>query len=252
MAYLSKILPALVLPVSLVILLLLGSLVFRRRALALAALLALWVSSTPAFGILAIRTAEGWRTPVSIDSLPQARAIAVLGGMLTRPAGGGGTAEWLDAVDRFEGGVALLNAGKAPVVIFMGGWAPSQPNARREGEVLAERAVARGVPISRILVTGRVGNTAGEAAAVAQLLKEMPPSQAGRRVIVVTSAFHMRRAELLFRRAGLDVVAFPVDFQTTDSGLSALDFLPGATGLGRTETALRECYGYLFYLAFAR
>ena len=47
MLYLAKILPIFVLPTGVIILLLVLSLVLRRRALAVAALAVLWLSSTP-------------------------------------------------------------------------------------------------------------------------------------------------------------------------------------------------------------
>ena len=63
----------------------------------------------------------------------------------------------------------------------------------------------------------------------------------------MTSAFHMRRSELLFARAGLSVTPFPVDFRTSAAPRSFMDLLPGAGSLYNTEAALRECYGYLYY-----
>ncbi len=41
--------------------------------------------------------------------------------------------EWNDG-DRFWGGIALYQAGKAPLLVFTGGWSPGQPNAKPEGE----------------------------------------------------------------------------------------------------------------------
>ena len=51
-----------------------------------------------------------------------------------------------------------------------------------------------------------------------------------------------------FRRAGVDCIIFPVDFRRDRARpLTPLDFLPSADALAETETALRECYGNLFY-----
>jgi uncharacterized SAM-binding protein YcdF (DUF218 family) len=113
--------------------------------------------------------------------------------------------------------------------------------------------VALGVPRSAILLPGRGSNTAAEARAVADLMRTLPAEPgAGRRVILVTSAFHMRRAQLLFTRAGFEVVPYPVDFRASDEPLSILDVLPMAHALWTTEIALREFYGYLYYLARGR
>jgi uncharacterized SAM-binding protein YcdF (DUF218 family) len=73
------------------------------------------------------------------------------------------------------------------------------------------------------------------------------------KIILVTSAWHMPRAARLFRKAGVDFIPFPVDFQIdSNSSLTLLDFLPRAEGLQKTETALREWYGILFYALAGR
>ena len=69
-----------------------------------------------------------------------------------------------------------------------------------------------------------------------------------RRILLVTSAFHMPRAARLFESAGLDVSAFPVDFVGTGGGTPGmLGFLPTAGALAQSQVALREFYGRLYY-----
>jgi uncharacterized SAM-binding protein YcdF (DUF218 family) len=237
MLYLAKILPIFVLPAGVIILLLVLSLALRRRALAVAALAALWLSSTSLVGDA--------RQPVA--SAPEAGAIVVLSGMLQSSDGFEGRDEWTDSVDRFEAGVALAKAGKAPWLVFTGGWLPWHPDARPEGEVLRERAIDRGIPPDRIAVTGIVRNTEEESRAVAALLRNRDGAGRTPSIVLVTSAYHMRRARLLFARAGLSVTPFPVDFQTSAAPFSLLRVVPRAGSIAQTETALREFYGYLYY-----
>jgi uncharacterized SAM-binding protein YcdF (DUF218 family) len=248
MLHLAKILPTLVLPTGLVILLLLASAVFRKRALALMALAVLWISSTPLVGDAAMRAAEGWAVRQPVSSAPNADAIVVLSGMLRAVPGSDDGVEWEDAVDRFDAGVDLARAGKAPLLIFTSAWLPWDPAGADKGHPLADRAAARGVAPDRVAVTGKVSNTAEEARAVRDLLTARDESRrAPRSIILVTSAFHMRRSRLLFERAGLLVMPFPVDFRTSASPYSFMDVLPDAGGLLNTETAIREFYGYLYY-----
>ena len=104
-----------------------------------------------------------------------------------------------------------------------------------------------------MLVTTRVANTADEARAVAGQLQDQRSTTADRHIILVTSAFHMRRSRVLFARAGFQVVPFPVDFQVSvGRAFTILDLLPNAGSLSQTETALREWYGWLFYQLVGR
>lgn len=247
MIYLNKILPVFLLPTGMSIILLVIGLAWHKRVFCWAALMLLWIASTPSISLWTMRTVEGWQVRRPLDKMPEAQAIVVLSGVLVDPPGDTQAHEFNDGIDRFEGGVALIDAKKAPELVFTGGWVPWHPDARPEGEVLATLAEARGVPRGQIFVTEKVANTAAEAKAVAAHLlshgsKEIPV------IILVTSAFHMRRSVLLFEQAGLTVIPFPVDFRASEGQIfSILSLLPSAQSLAQTETALREFYGYLFY-----
>jgi uncharacterized SAM-binding protein YcdF (DUF218 family) len=247
MLYLAKILPAFLLPTGIVILLLILSAALRRRALTVAALVLLWLSSMSLVSDALMRAAEGWQVRAPVASAPQADAIVVLSGMLRIVPGRPPTAEWSDAVDRIDAGVALARADKAPLLVFTSEWFPWNAGGMDKGQWLADRAADLGAARERIVVTGKVSNTAEEAKAVAGLLAARGGPHASKSVILVTSAFHMRRSELLFARVGLSVTPFPVDFRTSAAPRSFVDLLPGAASLSNTETALREFYGYLYY-----
>ncbi|MGQ3684434.1 MAG: YdcF family protein [Candidatus Loosdrechtia sp.] len=242
MIYLHKIIPVFLLPVGLTVLLVLTGLMLRRRVLCWIGLAVLWLSGTPVVANFAMRAAEGWQVREQITALPEADAIVVLSGFLTLAPGNPPVSEWDDA-DRFFAGVELHKAGKAPLLVFTGGWSPWRPHALPEGQVLIPYAMDMGVPRASLMTTGKVVNTAEEANAVADLF-----GGEKKRILLVTSAFHMRRARLLFERAGFEVAPFPVDFQVAaERKVGLFNFLPGAKSLTRTETALRELYGMLFY-----
>lgn len=248
MIYLHKILPFFLLPMGLTLLLVLSGLVLCRRALCWLGIVVFWLAGLPFVANFAMRTAEGWQIRQPIATLAEADAIVVLSGGRVLAPGNPPVSEWDDA-DRFFAGVELYKAGKAPLLIFTGGWIPWQPQLQPEGQVLISYAVKIGLQHAHMLTTGKVINTAEEAHAVADLLAASKEGgEAKSRVLLVTSAFHMRRAKLLFERVGLDVIPFPVDFQvSTGRELTPLDFLPSVNSLSRTETALREFYGILFY-----
>ena len=150
--------------------------------------------------------------------------------------------EWGDP-DRFFGGIALFKAGKAQKIVFTGGKMPWDKAKKTEGEVLKEYAISNGIPSEKIFVTKDVENTADEAVAVKELIS---PSK---RIILVTSAYHMYRAKKLFEKQGFSVSPYKVDFKTSRNNINILmDFLPSANNLEKTEIGVREIIGRLFYL----
>jgi uncharacterized SAM-binding protein YcdF (DUF218 family) len=226
-------------------------LLLRRRSLGWLAIALLWLCSTPLVGDRTMRAAESWAVRLPAAQAPTADAIVVLsGGLVEAP---GGEDEFNDAVDRFYGGVELLQAGRAPTLLFTGAWLPWRPDDTPEGEILAAEAVKLGAPRNRILVTGRASNTAEEAQAVAATLAAVPDLAQPPAILLVTSAFHMRRAQLLFERAGMTVIPYPVDFRASASArFTLLDLLPSAEALRNSELALRELYGVSYYFTLHR
>jgi uncharacterized SAM-binding protein YcdF (DUF218 family) len=152
--------------------------------------------------------------------------------------------EWTDA-DRFFAGVELWEAGKNPTLVFTGG-GPDRPGVPTEGEILRDTAVRMGVNPAAIVVTGRVTTTLDEADALACLVSEPGPDRPaglaeGRRLLLVTSAFHLPRATRAFERYGFEVVGYPVDFQSSDpTGWCAPMLLPEVDPKFRTGS-LRGC-----------
>ena len=181
----------------------------------------------------------------SIESTEDADAVVVLSGMLEwLETEQGIVPQWGEATDRLFAGVDLLNAGKAPLIIFTRGqypWTDLPP----EGEVLAQRAISMGVRSDQILLTGVVVNTADEAGEVRALMDLGGMN----RVILVTSAFHMPRARMLFERAGIESFPYPTDFRSSGGHSDWMSFIPSAEGLDRTSDAVREFIGRIYYRA---
>jgi uncharacterized SAM-binding protein YcdF (DUF218 family) len=246
MIYLHKILPTFFLPITLVIIVILIGLIKNKKKLIYIAIGVLYIISTPIFSNNFFKLVEGsghndYRKPISaIDS---ADAIVVLSGMLEINEVGDSTyVEWGDP-DRFFGGIALFKAGKAQKLVFTGSKMPWDKAKKTEGEVLKGYAISNGIPSEKIFVTKDVENTADEAVAVKELIS---PSK---RIILVTSAYHMYRANRLFEKQGFQVMPYKVDFKVARSlKTTIIDFLPDAESLKQTETGMRELLGRLFYL----
>jgi uncharacterized SAM-binding protein YcdF (DUF218 family) len=227
----------------LVIIVILIGLIKDRKMLIYIAIGVLYIISTPIFSNKFFRLVEGSEYRVPISAIDSADAIVVLSGMLGINEVGDSTyIEWGEP-DRFFGGIDLFKAGKAQKLVFTGGKMPWDKVKKTEGEVLKEYAIANGIPSENILVTKGVENTADEAVAVKELIS---PSK---RIILVTSAYHMYRAQRLFEKQGFSVIPYKVDYKSAgESAITVMDFLPSAGNLAMTETGIREIIGRLFYL----
>ena len=243
MIYLHKILPIFVLPIMLVIIVILIGLIKNKKKLIYIAIGVLYIISTPIFSNNFFKLVEGSEYRKPISAIDSADAIVVLSGMLEINEVGDSTyIEWGDP-DRFFGGIALFKAGKAQKLVFTGGKMPWDKVKKTEGEVLKEYAISNGIPSEKIFVTKDVENTADEAVAVKELIS---PSK---RIILVTSAYHMFRAKRLFEKQGFEVIPYKVDYKAAgNSTVTIMDFLPSAGNIELTETGIRELIGRLFYL----
>jgi uncharacterized SAM-binding protein YcdF (DUF218 family) len=245
--YLNKILPVLFSPIVLALLAIVLAVVTRRRGFAVAAALLLWLASTPLVADRMLQLVQGDMVRLSAADVGSADvgsadAIVVLAGSMGYTPGRHGPAsDWGGSVDRVLAGIELARAGRAVQIVFSSGMnAPrGQPT---EGERARDWALQFGVEADRILLSPRAENTAEEARLIRQVLPGAAP-----RVLLVTSAYHVPRASLIFAEAGFRVIAFPVDIDLPVERKWFDDWLPDPKALVRTDTAVRELIGLAYY-----
>jgi uncharacterized SAM-binding protein YcdF (DUF218 family) len=126
--------------------------------------------------------------------MSRADAIVVLGCRMPRDGRPGGALE-----RRVGHAAALWRRGAAPLLLLSGGGG----RQRSEADAMRELALAAGVPADALLLEERSSNTIENAAFSAALLRE----KGRQRVIIVSEAYHLLRARILFRAAGLEIVA---------------------------------------------
>jgi uncharacterized SAM-binding protein YcdF (DUF218 family) len=242
MIYLHKVLPLLASPLFLVIILVLCGLLFRSRRAGLAAVGILIVCSLPVFSNKLISYLERDYSLVPPASAKTADAIVVLSGMVRTIDGANGLEyEWGEASDRIFAGIDLIKENKAPALVLTSGklpWSVGKP----EGEYLRDIAEKLGVSSDVILLTENVQNTDQEAKAVAKLLNKEVPN-----IILVTSAFHMPRAQKVFEASGIVVSPFPVDFLSGADKTTLMNFIPSAGAFRDTSFFVRELIGRIYY-----
>ncbi len=245
--FFSKVLPALLFPYPLfMVLALLAAWKMKRgwfRRVFVIVWIALAASSSYAVAAPLVRSLEERYAPMRVAEAPQADAIVVLSGMVTPLVPSAGEPEFSDAVDRILAGRNLYRAGKAPVLIVTGGSGLLSQAGEPEAVTLHRWLVAEGIPERAIVVESASRNTAENASETGKIAQ----ARGIRRVILVTSAFHMLRSVMCFQKAGLEVVPFAVDFKIPERFPGMEAAIPHPAGAVLTGIALKEYAGIVAY-----
>ena len=242
MIYLHKILPLIFSPLILIIVLIIFGVIINSKKISLSGVFILIVCSLPIVSDKLVAYLESDYQLSKPSNIEPADSIVVLSGMIrTINSKDGLDYEFGEASDRIFAGINLFKEKKAPKLILTRGklpWSVGIP----EGEYLREIAINNGISESNILLTKNVENTDQEAKAIKKLLSDDKS-----KVLLVTSAFHMPRARIVFEAAGINVVPFPVDFQKELSKITFMSFVPTAKSFYDTSFFVREMMGRIYY-----
>lgn len=248
----GKFLALLIYPLSLSLLLcafalLLRLIGWRRSSLASVTVGILWlyICSTSNFANVLMGHLEHGYVSKAMASVEPVDAIVLLGGAMRGYTHKGTLADLNQQADRLVHAVALYQAGKSPLLLVTGGAAAGD---RSEAEQIKDILIVMGVPAQSILLETRSRNTHDNAVYTAQMLADRNLHS----ILLVTSAFHMRRSQALFEaQGGLQVVPAPTDFQRPvalrGNIVPSWLALPGVSNLSRTTHALHEIIGYEVY-----
>jgi uncharacterized SAM-binding protein YcdF (DUF218 family) len=237
-------------PMMLSLVLLVSALICRRlkRARAASALLVLcavigYGGSIPIVGDVLLRPLERRYPPLPDQAtLPPTSYVIVLGAGYEPHDGVPVTAALnADGLARVVEGVALARRIDGARLIVSGGAPPGKtPSARGYADLAREL----GIPDGSLALIDKPLDTAAEARSVAALIGAAP-------FILVTSAYHMPRAMLEMRRAGLQPIPAPTGQLVSSLGAGVGAWIPSSGGLKKVERALHE-YAGLAVLALRR
>jgi len=208
-----------------------------RAGLGLAALgtLLLFLASWSPVSRLASGTLEGRYQ--SLGDLPSgADVIVVLAGDVDppRPERGFPLPRYNTYV-RCRHAARLYHGRRLPVVASGGG--------SLFAAAMRQTLEAEGVPPSMIWTEQRSDSTYENALRTAEMLQ----AKGLHRVILVTEAYHMYRAERCFRKQGLTVIPAPCGFRSTRRGDDLRDLMPGSTAIAHNDDVLHEWIGLAWY-----
>lgn len=221
----------------------------RRRSgltVLVAALAGLWICSMPVTADTLTRSLEKRYTYLPVEEVPIADAVVVLGGGAFSSDPGWPYPSAGSNVARYWHGARLYHAGRANKVVLSGAGNPRRPAGPTEAQLGAIFLSDLGVPAENLVLDNSSRTTWEHVGHLVQLLEERGLET----FLLVTSAAHMRRAEAVFRSAGLEPVPVATDFTArTESDLSIRRFIPNAQSLSRSTTAVHEYVGFWFYRA---
>jgi uncharacterized SAM-binding protein YcdF (DUF218 family) len=250
--FLSKLLPIFLYPVGLscVLLTIAIVLLWRKRSpwgalsasrLALIpvtlTLILLFVTSSTTLSDWIVKSLE-FQT-ISQGTLPKADAIVVLGGATESAIPPRPWIELREEGDRVLYGGKLYRDGKAPRIILSGGRVDWRPSSASEADDMA------------MILDPDSLNTRENAVNTKKIME----AQGIRQILLVTSAMHMPRSLLIFKKLGINAIPAPTDYTVLQLDQAAqgttaaliLDSLPDADQLRRTSRALKEYVGIFVY-----
>lgn len=226
----------------------------------------MWFCSTGLAVMMLGRPLENLYPPCADATLAQGDAIVLLGGGMgwNENLGASGHSEMWGSADRVWRAAQLWKAGKASVIYASGGAVFNSV-----GELLLDF----GVPTNAVVFVDEPRNTEEEAKFVSERIASVRSRDASSaaaahrcggggadtpRIVLVTSAWHMRRAELMFRKEmgdAVDIIPVGCDYETLtrfdSSGWPHLaDLWPTADNLAICSFLVKEHYAYWAYKIF--
>jgi len=241
----AKCLLYLILPPASLILLMLGGLLLTRwhrnagRALAAAGICLLYLLSIEPVADWLIRPLEAVYPPFrSVGT--KADAVVLLGG-------GVKDLSWVPAapepaehsISRLVTGIEIARTLHLPLIVS-GGNSEITRGGPAEADALADNAVRLGFAQQELVIESGSRNTWENAAAVKALIP-------GKTIILVTSAFHLKRAAGMFRKNGFTVLPAPADYRSSARPWSPEKLIPRAESLAISSTALAERLSLAWY-----
>jgi uncharacterized SAM-binding protein YcdF (DUF218 family) len=213
----SKILWFLANPLNLLLIVALAGLIFatgarvrRARRVALTAAILLIVIALTPVGAWLIEPLED-RFPPPPQDIAAPHGIIVLGGAIDNEMGRArGQVSLVDGAERLTEAVSLARRFPNSLVVYAGGDDSLTATRTTEAGDAGKLLEAMGVDRARMVLEDRSRNTDENARFTRDIVRP-EPNQVW---LLVTSAWHMPRSMGLFRKAGFNVVAYPVDYRS--------------------------------------
>jgi uncharacterized SAM-binding protein YcdF (DUF218 family) len=149
--------------------------------------------------------------------------------------------------DRATHAVQLYKMGKIKKILITGGQGLNPSNSNTEAELLRDFMLIAGVEQKDILVETQAKNTYQNAVLAKETLIANDYSLA-QKYLLITSAFHMKRAKGCFDKVGLPTDTFPVDYYSQDTKFNLPTLLyPDPQAMSHWHKLFKEWIGIVTY-----
>jgi uncharacterized SAM-binding protein YcdF (DUF218 family) len=198
-------------------------------------------AGTVALQVLEERIAKPASDPADIS------CMIILGGAFDNEINTArGGIELNQAADRFVEALRLARNHPSARILISGGDGSISSDYEGEAETAERFFTAFGIPADRLVKENASRTTYENSRNTAALLS----SQGLGNCLLITSAFHMPRSVGLFKKAGISVKPWPVDYRTSGIVKLSVDFTQPALNAQLTTTAVREWMSLTaYYLA---
>jgi uncharacterized SAM-binding protein YcdF (DUF218 family) len=185
--------------------------------------------------------------PVAISSLNKGQTAVVLTGVANSQKASTDRVYFGRGADRVLHTVQLYQAGKVQKILISGGSGSLTGKDIPEANQLKKVFIYCGVPENVILLENKSRNTHESAQYCKKLIDSLGIKQ---KLLLITSAFHMKRSKDCFSKAGLSTAIFPVDYYTSDRKNTLTPdnlLIPSSDAMSKWAMLMHEIIGYLTY-----
>jgi len=148
------------------------------------------------------------------------------------------------SVDRLMQAIKLYKKGIVKKIIFTGGDATVLQDDVIEADVIKQYLIDIGIPVEDMIFENESRNTHENATYVYKLLKPTKSEN----ILLITSAFHMRRSLGCFKKAGMNPDYFVADLYSGKRKYTPDHLLiPQTQTLDRWSMLFHELSGYVIY-----
>jgi len=246
----SKVFYFLITPVSWIIVLLLAAIFTkqkgRQKFYLVSGVSLLLIFSNP---FLINQVMSKWEYPATPrDQLPLTKTAVVLGGMLNQDSEPEEQVHFSESVERILEALLLEKSGLTRELIISGGSGSVLDQSKKESIRLKQFVDELYKKPPKIILDTISRNTYENAVEVYKILelREMTDQP----ILLITSAFHMKRSILCFQKQGLTVIPYAVDFKSKPLDFDLGWLVPSVNALMLWEIVIKEWVGIGAYKVF--